>query len=149
MNLANPAFLQIGIDLALLAAILFLLWRINVGLKNPLIKSNKDMLKELKVIVRESQAASDAFLQTMEQSRLAIKQLAMELDLKEKRVKTLLDTSASGMSSESAGTQTKYAEVVDMISRGISREQAAQATGFTEAEIGLILDLYRVKQETG
>jgi hypothetical protein len=147
MSFTNPAFLQIGIDMALLAAVIFLLWRVNVALKNPLIKSNKDTLKEFKTIIRESQAASDAFLKTIEQSRQAFKQMAMELEIKEQRVKALLDGSG-GASGEATGTQKRYDDVVKMIARGMSRDQAAKATGFTEAEIGLILDLYRVKQET-
>lgn len=147
MSFINPAFVQIGIDLTLLAAVVFLLWRVNVGLKNPLIKSNKDTLKEFKSLVRESQAASDTFLKTIEQSRLAFKQMALELEVKEQRVKALLDGSG-GVSGGSTGTQKKYDNVVNMIARGMSRDQAAKATGFTEAEIGLILDLYRVNQET-
>ncbi|HQL01344.1 MAG TPA: hypothetical protein PK090_11270 [Smithellaceae bacterium] len=155
MNWVNPAFLQIGIDLALLVAILFLLWRVNSGLKNPLIKSQKDMIQELKSVVRESQEAGDAFLKAMEQSRLAIKEMALELEIKEKRVKALLDKSKTGASAGPSRTPApagapadRYAEVDAMIRQGASREQTARETGFTEAEIGLILDLYRVRQET-
>ena len=38
----------------------------------------------------ESQASSETFLQALEKSRLALKEIALELDLKEQRVKTLL-----------------------------------------------------------
>lgn len=155
MNWLNPAFLQIGIDLALLVAILFLLWRVNSELKNPLIKSQKDMIRELKAVVRESQETGDAFLKALEQSRLAIKEMALELEIKEKRVKTLLEKAKPGIPAgpsqgpvPAGASPDRYGEVVAMIRQGASREQTARETGFTEAEIGLILDLYRVRQET-
>ncbi len=155
MTWVNPAFLQIGIDLALLAAVIFLLWRVNSGLRNPLIQSQKDMIRELKSVVRESQTSADAFLKALEQSRLAIKEMALDLEVKEKRVKSLLERpGAAGMmhqhvSSDRTETSSdRYAGVVHLIRQGVTREQAARETGFTEAEIGLILDLYPVKQET-
>ncbi len=152
MNIQNPVFLQILIDLALLVAVVILLWRVNVNLKKPLIQSHQNMMKELKAIMAESQASSENFLQALEQSRLALKEIALELDLKEKRVKTLLaksDLAVNGAEGKrmSDAPQDKYQQVVDMIRKGYSEAQTAETTGFTEPEIGLIVDLYRVKNE--
>lgn len=152
MNIQNPIFLQVLIDIALLVAVVVLLWRVNANLKKPVMKSHQNMMKELKVIMAESQASSENFLQALEQSRLALKEIAMELDLKEKRVKTLLaksDNAVNGTEGKrTAGVpQEKYKQVVDMIRKGYSEAQTAEATGFAEAEIGLIIDLYRVKNE--
>lgn len=152
MDIANPTFLQLFIDLALLVAIIVLLWRVNANLKKPLIKSHQDMMKELKAIMTESQATSENFLQTLEKSRLTLKEIALELDLKEQRVKTLL-ARQDNVAAETGGKRTagvpqdKYDQVVQMIKQGYSEGQAAEATGFTEPEIGLIIDLYRVKNE--
>jgi uncharacterized protein YdcH (DUF465 family) len=152
MEIANPIFLQLFIDLALLVAVIVLLWRVNANLKKPLLRSHQEMMKELKTIMAESQAASDTFIQALEQSRLTLKEIALELDLKEQRVKTLLAKSDSVTNAvegkrTSGIPQDKYDQVVHMIKKGYSEAQAAEAMGFTEAEVGLIVDLYRVKIE--
>jgi len=152
MNIQNPVFLQIIIDIALLVAVVILLWRVNVNLKKPLIQSHQNMMKELKAIMAESQAFSENFLQALELSRLALKEIAMELDLKEQRVKSLLaksDNVVNGTEGKrmSDAPQDKYQQVVEMIRKGYSEAQTAETTGFTEPEIGLIVDLYRVKNE--
>lgn len=152
MDIHSPIFLQLIIDFALLVAVIFLLWRLNSNLKKPLIKSQRDIMNDLKAVMAESQASSDRFLETLEKSRLALREIAIELDLKEKRVKALLATSdqtASGAEVKHAPgvSREKYGQVVDMIRQGYSESQTAEATGFTEAEIGLIIDLYRVKNE--
>ena len=152
MEISKPLFLQLFIDLALLVSIIVLLWRVNVNLKKPLMKSHQDMMRELKAITTESQTASENFLQALEQSRLALKEIAIELDLKEQRVKTLLAKSDS-VEGDSGGKRTagvpqdKYEQVVQMIKKGYSEAQVAETTGFSEPEIGLIVDLYRVKNE--
>lgn len=152
MDIQNPIFLQLIIDFALLVAVVFLLWRVNANLKKPLIQSHEILMKDLKAVMAESQASSENFLTALEKSRLALKEIAMELDLKEKRVKTLLAKSDDAVhGSEGKRTsgvhQDKYKQVVDMIRQGYSEAQTAETTGFTEAEIGLIIDLYRVKNE--
>jgi hypothetical protein len=152
MNIQNPIFLQILIDIALLVAVVILLWRMNANLKKPLTKTHQDMMTELKTIMTESQASSENFLQALEKSRLALKEIALELDLKEQRVRTLL-VKSEGLAGENGAKravsvpQDKYNQVVDMIKKGYSEAQTAEATGFTEPEIGLIVDLYRVKNE--
>ncbi|PKN10756.1 MAG: hypothetical protein CVU72_00040 [Deltaproteobacteria bacterium HGW-Deltaproteobacteria-7] len=152
MEISKPLFLQLFIDLALLVSIIVLLWRVNVNLKKPLMKSHEAMMRELKTITAESQAASENFLRALEQSRLALKEIALELDLKEQRVKTLLAKSES-VEADAAGKraayvpQDKYEQVIQMIRKGCSEANVAEATGFTEPEVGLIVDLYRVKNE--
>lgn len=152
MEITNPVILQLVIDLALLAAVLFLLWRLNASVRNPILKSHREMIKDLKTIMDESQTSSEAFLQALEQSRLSLKELAMELDLKEKRVKSILSKAELVSPENSANmpvgnTRDKYAQVVEMIRKGYSETETAKVTGFTEPEIGLIIDLYRVKNE--
>ncbi len=152
MEISNPVILQLVIDLALLAAVLFLLWRLNASVRNPILKSHREMMQDLKAIMDESQTSSEAFLQALEQSRLALKELAMELDLKEKRVKSILSKAESvqpenGANMPSGSAPDKYARVVEMIRKGYSEAETARVTGFTEPEIGLIIDLYRVKNE--
>lgn len=153
MNIQNPIFFQLIIDFALLIAVVFLLWRVNSNLRQPLMRSHQEMMKELRTIMVESQAASENFLIALEQSRLALKEIALELDLKEQRVKALLAKSeissdvTAGERRMPVTPQDKYIQVVEMIRKGYSEAQTADTTGFTEAEIGLIVDLYRVKNE--
>jgi hypothetical protein len=153
MDFSNPLFMQIALDLALFVAILFLLWRVNVNIKKTPHDSQQKMIAQLKSLITESQANADKFLQALEQSRLALKEIALELELKEKRVKTILqksqqeeeDLSTEAANKDYAFSQSKYSEVVNMINKGYSEEETARVTGFTQAEIGLIVDLSRIK----
>lgn len=155
MDLQNPIILQIAIDLALLAAVVFILWRVNANLKNPVSSSHKEMMQEIKTLIAESQSSAEHFLQAMEQSRLKLKEIAMELDIKEKRVKAILEQSkpkseneiVESMLREEKISQGKYDEVISMIRKGLSEEETARKTGFTQPEVGLIVDLYRIKNE--
>lgn len=153
MDFSNPIFIQIAIDLALFAAIIILIWRVNANFKNPSLDSQRKMTAELKSLIIESQVNADKFLQALEQSRLALKEIALELDLKEKRVKTILEKSQKELNimdtraenKNAAFSQSKYSEVINMIDKGYSEEETARITGFTQAEIGLIIDLSRIK----
>lgn len=155
MDLQNPIVLQIVIDLALLAAVIFILWRVNTNIKNPVSYSHKEMMQEIKTLITESQSSAEHFLQAMEQSRLKLKEIAMELDIKEKRVKAILEQSKPSSENEIVESilrdekisQGKYDEVISMIRKGFSEEETSRKTGFTQPEIGLIIDLYRIKNE--
>jgi hypothetical protein len=153
MDLQNPIFLQISLDFVLFAAIIILLWRVNANIKNPPLDSHRKMTAELKSLIIESQTNADKFLQAMEQSRLALKEIALELELKEKRVRMILEKSpqevkiidVKAANNDSAFSRSKYSEVINMINKGYGEEETARTTGFTQAEIGLIIDLSRIK----
>jgi len=155
MDFLNPVFLQIVLDLVLFAAIIILLWRVNANINNRPLDPLRKMTAELQALIIESQANADKFLQAMEQSRLALKEIALELELKEKRVKTILEKSEresekihpKTRDNDSNASQSKYSEVTDMINKGYSEEETASKTGFTQAEIALIIDLSRIKNE--
>jgi len=150
VHLPDIAILQMVIDLALLAAVMILLWRVNAHLKKPLLKEQEEKIRELKTLVAESQSAAEIFLRKLEESRLALRETALELDLREKWARKWLAQSGPPASEEPAPKasgvmQDKYAKVVAMIQNGTSEAQTAAATGFTEAEIALIVDLDRIK----
>jgi len=153
MDFLNPVFVQIVLDLVLFAAIIILLWRVNANIKNPPLNPLRKMTAELQSLIIESQANADKFLQAMEQSRLALKEIALELELKEKRIKTILEKSQEEVENTDAKTanmgssfsRSKYLEVLNMINKGHAQEEIARVTGFTQAEIGLIVDLSRIK----
>ena len=155
MNSFNPEVMQIVIDLVLFAAVIILLWRLNINIKNPPLEPLRKMTAELQTLIDESQANAEKFLQAVEQSRLALKEIALELELKEKRVKTLLEKSQQKIENTDGKmvnkapdfSRNKYSEVTNMISNGYTEEETARATGFTQAEIGLIVDLSRIKNE--
>jgi len=155
MDISNPIYIQVALDLALLAALLILLWRVNANIKNPRLDSQRQMMAELKSLIVESQTNADKFLQAIEQSRLALKEIALELELKEIRIKTALEKSQrageaanlKAANKNSAFSQSKYFEVINMINQGYPEEETARVTGFSQAEIGLIIDLSRIKDE--
>ncbi len=155
MDFLNPIIMQIALDIVLFAAIIILLWRINANIKNPSLDAHRKMTAELKSLIIESQVNSDLFLKAMEQSRLSLKEIALELELKEKRVKTILEKSqreeeimdAKAANNDSAFSRSKYSEVTNMINQGYGEEETARITGFTQAEIGLIVDLSRINNE--
>jgi len=152
MEFLHLISIQIALDIVLLLAILILLWRIS---SRPAGFQRK-MTEEMKAIIQESQANADRFLQILEQSRLALKEIALDLELKEKRAKAALEESKQAAESmnlpelkrENVFSPRKYAEVLNMIKKGYSEEETARATGFTPAEIGLIIDLSRMKNES-
>jgi hypothetical protein len=156
MDLQNPVFIQIALDLALFVAIIILLGRVNANIKNPPSGFQREMIAELKALIVESQANADRFLQALEQSRLALKELALELELKEKRVKSVLEKSRQESNivdpreanRDPEFSPNKYSTVLSMIKKGYSEEETARITGFTQAEIGLIIDLSRIKNES-
>jgi hypothetical protein len=152
MNIFDGFSLQLIIDCSLLVAVIILIWRINSIMKKPFVQSHKVMMKDIRTIMAESQTASENFLQALEKSRIALKEIAIELDMKEKRVKALLskkdnNSVTNEVKNNSTTSEKRYHEVVDLVRRGYSEAQAAEMTGFSEAEIGLIIDLYRVKNE--
>jgi hypothetical protein len=155
MDFLNPVLIQIVLDLVLFAAIIILLWRVNANIKNPPLDPLRKMTAELQSLIVESQASADKFLQAMEQSRLALKEIALELELKEKRAKTILaksqqeveNTDTKTANNGSDFSRSKYSEVMNMINKGFTEEETARVTGFTQAEIGLIIDLSRIKNE--
>jgi hypothetical protein len=153
MDFFNPLFIQVVLDLALFLAIIILLWRVNSLFKNP--DSQRQMIAELKTLIVESQASADLFVEALEKSRLALKEIALELELKEKRIKLVLEKTGGSAETgnaamavpEAAFSQSKYAEVINMIHSGHTEEETARVTGFTQAEVGLIVDLSRIKNE--
>jgi hypothetical protein len=155
MDIQNPIILQIAIDLALFVAVLILLWRVNANIKNSDTDKHQEMISELKVIIAQSQNTADKFLETLEESRKNLKEIALELDVKEKRVKAILEKSqrelepfnGKPMLKDANLSQGKYAEVISMIKKGYSPEETASVTGFPEGEIGLIVELSRIKNE--
>lgn len=151
--MSSPAILQMIIDFVLLLAVIFLLWRVNSNLKQKHNESHQEILDSFRSLMEESQAQSERFLESLEKSRLALKEIALELDVKEKRVRTLLDKTSEALTDDTAPPSEvrpdgKHALVVQMIKNGHTRQQVALESGFTEAEIDLIMDLYRIKNET-
>jgi hypothetical protein len=155
MDIQNPVFIQIVIDVALFVAVIILLWRVNANIKNHETGKHQEMISELKVIITQSQNTADKFLETLEKSRKNLKEISLELDIKEKRVKAILEKyqreiepiNGKSILKDNNLSQGKYAEVVGMIQKGYSAAETARATGFPEGEIGLIVDLTRIKNE--
>ena len=155
MDIQNPIFVHIAIDLALFIVVIILLWQVNANIKRPDASKHQELITELKVIVAQSQNNADSFLDALETSRKNLKEIALELDIKEKRIKEILEKSRVEIEPFNANpilrdvglSQSKYAEVINMIKKGYSEEETASATGFPRGEIGLIVDLSRIKNE--
>ncbi|MEI6610827.1 MAG: hypothetical protein WCO53_13940 [Deltaproteobacteria bacterium] len=155
MDIQNPIFVQIAIDLALFIAVIILLWHANSNIKNNDASKHQEMIADLKIIIAQSQNTADRFLEALEKSRKSLKEIALELDIKEKRVKAILEKfqretepyDGEPILPDANFSQSKYAEVINMIRKGYSEEETASATGFPEGEVGLIVDLSRIKNE--
>ena len=102
--------------------------------------------------LRKSRRRIRRFSEALERAA-ALKEIALELDIKEKRVRSLLGkTNEAAMdgfetTSAAANPDDKHARVVEMIKNGHTRQQAALESGIPEAEIDLIVELYRIKNE--
>ena len=155
MDLQSLIFTQIAIEIALFIAILIVLVRVKANVKKTPSDSQQQMAAEIKKMITESQRTADVFLRSLEEGMNAMKEIALRLEQKEKNLKNLLEQAEQGierLKNENAGndnsfSQSKYAEVVNMIKKGFSEEETAKITGFTQAEIGLIVDLSRIKNE--
>lgn len=110
---------------------------------------------EVKKIVMDSQEYTNQFLKTVEENELRLNKLARQLDDKEKKLMILLEeveTLMKNMDSRKASpgpvcANERYDDLLKMLRQGISREEIAKRSGFTEGEINLVMELGKTRTD--
>jgi hypothetical protein len=146
---------QIIIDAVFFIVILILLWQLkrSVAKNHPL--ANDSAIQDLKKIMAESREFADEFMAAIEENKSALYKLARQLDDKAKHLMALLDEAERSTkriescreSSLPASTKGKYDDVLKMIQQGMSLEEVARKSGFTEGEINLVMELSRARTD--
>ncbi len=156
MAMQSLLVFQIIADVVLCLAILFLLMRIgrNIGGPNPPGIDAKYLL-EFRELIQESRNEAARFTLTMEESYQKFKELALELEEKERslarlfhEVKGQFEKFETLTGPRDTGVHTGYDLVLTLLKAGASAKEIAQKSGLTEGEVSLILDLENKRKET-
>lgn len=148
--LSLPYF-QIIAEGVFFVAILFLLWRLKINVEKYRPLADGVIMDHLKKIMADSQEFANGFVTQMEENKHALKELARQLDEKEKRLAALLDKAEAAMKqmnsdrgdSEPVLSAKQYGDVINLVKQGMTREEASKQSGLTEGEINLIMELAR------
>ena len=142
--------IQIIADLVLFFAIVFLVRTVNKEIKKRSFAIDADPLPEFKKLIEDSRHSADYLLQTLNEGRKSLKEIAYALDEKEKRLRFLIEESDSKFEEMKLGDSNrgeKCGEVIKLAEQGLSEKEMAHVLNLTEGEIRLILDLDRKKNE--
>lgn len=144
---------QIIVEMVFFGAILFLLWRLKreIGKYRPL--ADGSIMDPLKRIMTDSQDFANGFVSMMEENKYALTNLARQLGDRERRLAILLKEAESVIKrldseqskSESASSTKRYDDVINLVQRGMNREEVSKQSGLTEGEINLIMELSRTR----
>jgi ATP-dependent protease HslVU (ClpYQ) peptidase subunit len=149
--LSSLPYIQIIVEGVFFGAILFLLWRLKKDIEKYRPLADGSTMDNLKKIMADSQEFANGFVTQMEENKHALKELAHQLDEKEKRIAVLLDKAEATMrqmnsdrgNSEPVLSAKRYGDVINLVKQGMTQEEASKHSGFTEGEINLIMDLAR------
>lgn len=155
MDMFSSINFQIIIDLVFFVTIVLLLHHLNknISKKPPVV--DVSLIHELRKILMESHESTNQFLESIEESKQVLNKLFIQLDDKEKKLTALVgeaDTFIKKMNitkseSEPASLENKYDHVIEMVQRGLSRDEVSRRSGFTEAEVNLIVELARTRTD--
>jgi DNA-binding CsgD family transcriptional regulator len=141
---------QIFADLVLFFAIIFLVRIVNKEIKKRSFAIDVDLLPEFKKLIEDSRCSADYLLQTLNEGRKSLKEIAYALDEKEKRLRFLIEEPGSKFKEMKLGNSNrgeKYEEVIKLAKQGLSEKEIAHMLNLTQGEICLILNLDRKKNE--
>ena len=146
--------IQILADIALLAVIVFFIYRIHEESRRKPAGVDPRMLAEFRKLLAESQNGSASLVQAMDEGRKALKEISRALDEKEYRLKRIIEQSEiqiekaapKSRAGEFAG-EAGFAEAVRMARQGMDPKEISKHLGLPEGEVSLILDLDRRRNE--
>ncbi len=148
--------IQIIADVVLCIAVLFLLIRIGrkVASSHTSVMDEKYLL-EFKNLLAESHAAAAGFFRTLDANCEKFKELAADLEAKEKSLTALLQEaqrklenfSRIGIAPDSYFSEQKYDLIMKLLGQGVSEAEMSKRSGLTAGEISLIIDLERKRRE--
>jgi hypothetical protein len=146
--------IQILADIALLAVIVFFIYRIHDESRKRPAGVDPRMLAEFRKLLAESQNGSASLVQAMDEGKKALREISRALDEKECRLKKMIEQSevqlGKAAPNQHAGAfpgETGFAEAVRMARRGMSLKEISKHLGLPEGEVSLILDLDRRRSE--
>jgi len=140
---------QIIIDLVFFVIIVLLMRQLNKNISHNTSVIDASIVQELRKTMMESNAAANQFIEVIEENKRVLRKLFLQLDDKEKILTTLVREAEKfikkldpGKAESNVDTSEKRHEsVLKMIHQGHSLEEISKRSGFTEAEINLIVDL--------
>jgi len=144
---------QIIIDLVFFVTIVILLSQLNKNISKNSSTVDTSLIQELKKIVTESHHSTNRFIEAIDESKQVLNKLSLQLDDKEKKLAVLIGEAKMQIkkldleknASEPVSSEKRYDDVIQMVQQGVSREEVSKRLGFTEGEIGLIVDLARTR----
>lgn len=146
---------QIIVELVFFVAILLLLWRLKRNIEKYRPLADGSVIADLKQIMTDSQESADGFMTMLEENKQTLRGLAHQLDEKERRLAMLVVESEAAIKkldedrnkSGSAFSKKRYDDLIEMVRQGMSCEELAGQSGFTEDEINLVMACERAKTE--
>jgi len=146
--------IQFLADVALLAVIVFFIYRIHEESRRRPAGVEPRMLAEFRKLLAEAQNGSASLVQAMDEGKKALKDISRALDEKEYRLKRIMEQSEIQLekaapnprAGEFAG-EAGFAEAVRMARRGMDPKEISKHLGLPEGEVSLILDLDRRRSE--
>ncbi|MDD5167392.1 MAG: hypothetical protein PHN75_01125 [Syntrophales bacterium] len=135
----NFNMIQLIVDIVLCCAILLAVWLMTRIKPQPLI--DKSMLIELQQLISGSHAATNAYLQALNEGRKSAKEVAFLLADREKRAKEVLDKINKTMQETASAAPAVLPSVGAMAAGGMAPEEIARLTGMNEGEIKLMIGL--------
>ena len=116
---------------------------------------DQDQMLEFKRLIEDSQQTGAQFVDALAEGRRIFKELAYGLDEREKRLRSLIETSRVCSEKLDAGIsrieerpfEGKYQTVIQMAREGLSAGEIAGRTGLAEGEVALVIGLGRAKDE--
>ncbi|MCG6538068.1 MAG: hypothetical protein L7F78_25970 [Syntrophales bacterium LBB04] len=150
MNLQVLLIFQLVADIVLCIAVVFILYLVTKeNRKNNVRQIDPAVLAEFQKALNESQTAATYLIQTMNDSRRALKEIAYALDEREKRLISLLNQSdAATQKLETVAAGSRYEGVLEMVRQGMDAGEIVRLSGFTKGEVDLIIALDTKKNES-
>jgi hypothetical protein len=146
--------IQILADVAVLAAILFFIYRIREDGRGKSAGPDPRLLAEFRKLLAESQQGSASLVQAMDEGKKALREIARVLDEKESRLRKMIEQPEAqprkAIPDRPAGEPpvgAGFPEAVRMARGGASPREISKQLGLPEGEVSLILDLDQRRRE--
>lgn len=146
--------IQVVADVVLCLAVIYILNKVNQDLIKR--KSFVETLTGLKRRIEESQQTTAGFLDAMEESKKALREISLSIDEKEARLKLLLERATdrideldkTGAGLDKALPGDPHVNVICLAGQGFKPAEIAEDLGLPEGEVSLILELARRRNDS-
>jgi hypothetical protein len=146
--------IQILADIALLAVIVFFIYRIHEENRRRTTGVDPRLLAEFRKLLAESQQGAASLVQAMDEGKKALREIARVLDEKESRLRKMIEQPEAqprkAVPDRPAGEPpvgAGFAEAVRMARGGATPREISKQLSLPEGEVSLILDLDQRRRE--